>query len=335
MKRFGTFWKIVLLTFTVALVLITIYTGLRIYDRRFGACYWETSLNNDFRVVHYRDGRVRIFNNHTGRPTTPKLDWISTGQAHDSITVYRMGHKRGYINRMIGEIVIPAGFDHAWNFSEGLGAVVSGKRLGFIDSRGQVTLPFRFYYHGGQDKRVDFQFNEGYCTVYDSTGRQGLIDKKGRWVLQPEFDYVNNPVGGYRIVKKAGKYGVIDRQLNTVLPMVYDNISIWEDGFVVMKDGGQQKLALDAKMVLQPFIYDETAYLYYNSGKVNESGDDILLKSDYIGYRLDQSWGIMDKNGKVVARALYNEITALSNDLFSGRIGNSWISLDAKGKVVY
>jgi hypothetical protein len=141
MKNFGTFWKIVLLTFTLALVLITSYTGWRIYDRKYGTCYWETSLSEHCYMVHYRDGRVKIFNNHTGKSTTPKLNWVSVGgDNHDSITVYRRGHKRGFLNRLTGEIIIPAAFDHAWNFSESLGAVVVGNRLGFIDIPSSMTI---------------------------------------------------------------------------------------------------------------------------------------------------------------------------------------------------
>lgn len=55
----------------------------------------------------------------------------------------RKRYKAGYINRY-GEVVIPAIFDHAYPFRNGLASVKKSDLWGAIDSRGELVIPIRF-----------------------------------------------------------------------------------------------------------------------------------------------------------------------------------------------
>jgi hypothetical protein len=37
---------------------------------------------------------------------------------------------------------VPLEYENAWSFSEGLAAVLKGDKLGFIDTKGRIAVPF-------------------------------------------------------------------------------------------------------------------------------------------------------------------------------------------------
>ena len=169
----------------------------------------------------------------------------------------------------------------------------------------------------------------------DSLGKHGLIDKTGIWLIEPQYDYVQNPEFGFRKVKRGEKYGLLDKNREWKFQVKYEDITVFKDGFLLFKDGIQQKIAADGTTVVLPFVYDETQELHYNSGEVTEAGEDILIKSDYMAFSIHEKWGLMDKVGKMVFTARYNNIKALSNDLFSCKIDDNWITLNTKGELVH
>jgi len=122
--------------------------------------------------------------------------------------------------------------------------------------------------------------------------------------------------------------------LRIKLPIDYDAITIEKDGFVISKDGLQQKLATDAQSIINPFMYDEVDYLHFNSGKVTAEGEDILVKSDYFAYTINEKYGLMDSKGKMILRAKFDDINALTNDLFSCKIGEHQITMNSKGEEI-
>ena len=90
------------------------------------------------------------------------------------------GGKYGYKEKS-GKIIIPANYDRAWNFSEGLAVVeVDGKR-GFIDTTGKMAIPAGFDVAGS--------FSQGLASV-KIDGKWGLIDKSGELVISCGFDNV-------------------------------------------------------------------------------------------------------------------------------------------------
>ena len=80
----------------------------------------------------------------TGKYTTPRLDWVADAPERDTLTVFSRKGKRGFLNVNDGRIVIEAQYDKAWVFSEGLAAVVKDKKIGFVNARNEVVLPFRY-----------------------------------------------------------------------------------------------------------------------------------------------------------------------------------------------
>lgn len=84
--------------------------------------------------------------------------------------------KWGYIDKS-GSMVVPAQFEYAGPFVEGLAGVSNCSKSGFIDKTGKLIIPLQF------DEA--FAFHGGLAQVYLRDGRLGYIDKIGKTVWTP------------------------------------------------------------------------------------------------------------------------------------------------------
>lgn len=333
MKKFSLFKKVTLILLLVIILAFISFAGWNLYQRVYGARYSEY-YGIGFKKVFYRNYKIRIWNIQTHKYTTPELDWITNYKSTDSYAVFSHKGKRGYLSLVDGEIAIPAQYQAAWKFSEGLAAVVKDNKLGFINTSGEVVIPFKFHSKSRSANKNDYLFKNGICAAMDENGKLAFINTKGEWIFKPPYDFIGNPVNGYREVAIASKTGVIDSLFKIKLPLEYEDITVTDDGFVVSKEGMQYLLATDGETVANSFMYDDFDYIYYNSGKVTEDGTDILLKSDFVVYYINKKQGLIDSAGRIILKARYDDISALSNVLFSCRTGEHRFTVNAKGKEI-
>jgi len=331
----------------IATILIVIPVGFialiayAYYDCEYGRSYWrDESLSKDIEAHGFRDSKYRVYNRSTDKYTTPKVNWISDVPDNDSLAVYAIPNKRGYINANTGEIIIDAetnDYRKAWVFSEGLAAVMKDGMIGFININNEVVIPFQYDY---SDKccmwNFGYLFHNGYCTMTNAEGDQGLIDREGHWVIEPAYDEIWTPhETGYRIIVDDGKYGVLDAAGSTVYPAEYRYIDIVSDGFVLTKGGRRWQVDFDGKM-MQPFMFDDMDYIGYPIG-YDDCGDLICEFSDYAMYEIMHRRGIMNRiTGKPVTLAIYSDIYMLSKDLFKVQEYDScdWYLIDTSGNIV-
>ena len=186
-------WRVLVAAGMAGVLLIAGAIALVLY-RDYKSAYFTREIwyNNTFQY-EYSKNTVRIRDISSGKFLTPKLTSICKGGVSDTLTVFFQGEKRGFLNVHTGKIEIPAKYQKAWIFSEGLGAVVMNGKVGFINKKGETVIPCRYAYNSSFPKTVDFLFKSGYCTVFDDSGKAGLIDKNGKWVIQPQYDYINPP----------------------------------------------------------------------------------------------------------------------------------------------
>lgn len=83
-----------------------------------------------------------------------------------------------YLSTNTKQEIIPARFERAMPFSEGLAAVRIGGRYGYIDERGEIVIEPRF------DLAGDFAHGLAEILIGDKTG---VINRKGEIVVQPMF----------------------------------------------------------------------------------------------------------------------------------------------------
>ena len=314
--------------------------GYALYEDAYGRDYWDRKLSENVTLRSFSDNKWRVYNKQTGEYTTEKINWVSEAPVTDSLAVYALPGKRGYININTGHIIIDAeanDYRKAWVFSDGLAAVMKDGKIGFINNQNDVVIPFQFDYTD-KCRMYDFGyvFHNGYCAMTDADGNLGLIDKIGNWVVEPEYDEIWAPhKSGYRVIVKDGKHGVLDSTGTVVYPAEYGYISILPEGFVLTKSGRQWQVDFGGN-TLQPFMFDNTYYLNYPIG-YNECGEIQYAFADFVKYEVMNSYGIMNRiTGEPITPAIYSDINMLSKELFEVQEYDSydWYLLDTKGNVV-
>ena len=314
--------------------------GYALYEDAYGRDYWDRKLSENVTLRSFSDNKWRVYNKQTGEYTTEKINWVSEAPQTDSLAVYALPGKRGYININSGHIIIDAeanDYRKAWVFSDGLAAVMKDGKIGFINDKNEVVIPLQFDYTD-KCRMYDFGyvFHNGYCAMTDADGNLGLIDKNGYWVVEPEYDEIWAPhKSGYRVIVKDSKHGILDSTGTIIYPAEYGYISIIPDGFVLTKGGKQWQVDFEGNIV-QPFMFDNTYYLNYPIG-YNECGEIQYAFADFVKYEVMNSYGIMNRiTGEPITPAIYSDINMLSKELFEVQEYDSydWYLLDTKGNVV-
>ena len=262
--------------------------------------------NDDLVALKTSNGKVTIKNGATGKITIKdvKLDWTQRS-SRDSLAVFCSEKKRGYYNMYTGEIAIPAQYRRAWVFAEGLAAVQKNGMIGFIDHKGNTVIDFQFPFHG--NPLNEFVFSDGHCVVADTLGKCGIIDRKGNWIIKPE----------------------------------YDNINAYKEYAIVIKAGVRKQVSYDGT-VLNSLVLDDISRLTYTVKEryENREGEivylDKVIDTGLFSYRVGGRCGMMDSNCNRLTEPLYESIRAVDKNMFRATLIDyySEVILNAKGVVM-
>ena len=263
-------------------------------------------LNDNLIAIKENDGNITIKNTETGEVTAEKIrfDWTSSSP-NDSLGVFCSDGKRGYYNSYTGKIVVEAQYRRAWVFSEGLAAVQKNGHIGFINRKGDVVIPFRYPYHG--NPLSEFVFKNGHCVVADTTGKCGVINRKGEWAIQPK----------------------------------YDNIDAYKEYVIASSAGIRKQLTYEEKVV-NSFVVDDISALTYTETERYENKDgeivylDKEVKTGMFSYRVGGRCGLMDANCRRLTDPLYYRIIAVDRNMYRALLLDRYseVILDARGEVM-
>ena len=307
-----------------------------LYKAAFGRnSYWDKQLSDNITAHSFVDDRYRIYDERAEKYTTRRLDWVSEAAAGDSLAVYALSDRRGFVNVNTGRIVIDAkdnDYSKAWVFSEGVAAVVRDGKVGFINADNEVVIPFQF--DCPEWYVIDYVFHNGYCTMNDSEGRLGLIDKSGAWVVEPIYSGIWAPQKrGLRLVLQNSKYGVIESDGTLVFAPQYDDVKILSDGFIFTNEGRMWQVDLSGN-ITKPFMFD---YIYplLCPYSYSASEDVIYMLSDYARYEVGCRCGILCRStGKPITPAIYSDVKMLSDSVFQVESDDEWHLLDLDGNFI-
>ncbi len=247
--------------------------------------------------------------NGGSKTSTPNLQTTNPSASTNSERfLFMRDGKFGYIDRT-GKIVIPAKFDFADDFSEGLAGVGIGERYGYIDATGKFVIPPHVGY--------PYKFKNGLAKVIVGD-KTRTIDRTGKVVTnsvatttsettQPDRD---------RLVRfeQNNKYGYKDRAGKIVIPAQFELVA---DRFV-----------------------EGIAWVELNDrvGYINDRGKTIASPQfDYGGAygvgEFDRGWarvckaskcGYIDKTGKVVIPLKFDDAAMKFSE------GLAWVKIDKK-----
>lgn len=102
-----------------------------------------------------------------------------------------------------GKVIVEPKYSTIFTFYDGLAQTTYQEKWGFIDKKGAWQENFRGY--------VTRNFSEGMAGAYTPEDGYGYINKKGEFVIKPEFTEVKEFSGGLAPVRKDKTWGFIDK----------------------------------------------------------------------------------------------------------------------------
>ena len=342
-----TTWKKVLIIglciFAVAAFLFACLLCGVYYEKKYKVDYWEgytQYVSPNIVLVHgYKgiEGFEQLKDLRTGKFTTPRLNHIFTNQynSEDSLVVFRtVDHKRGYVNINTGKIVIPAQYQRAWNFSEGIAAVYNEGLVSFLNESGELAFPatFPIRYDLNFDD-IAFLFHNGLCVMRTMDGQWGLINTQGEWVVEPIYNTIYAPYHGYRCVYDGDHYGLLAQDGTITLPVIYDDIRREPvgNGWILVKDGLAWQVDFDLQVTV-PFVHDGIHTLSYIDSYDSQeyydetSGEYKTRKQTqprFFRFDIGGNSGVIDANGKVIIPAIFYNVYIVNDKLFQVEVTSS------------
>ena len=212
-------------------------------------------------------------------------------------------------------MVIPAVWDDAGDFSEGLAAVMQGDACGYIDTKGESAIPLEF--------AVATPFSEGLAAVGaldgdGAGGRWGYVDRVGRWVVGPSAGPVPSGVAdeNWQLPVRRFANGLAPVSLDDALDGTFPPDGGWNyidatgaakswgqafrqagefsEGLAPVQDGASGKwgfIHTSGHFAIQP-RFDDSITRYLRSYGGFHQGLAIAVVGDDVGY--------IDKTGKWV-----------------------------------
>ncbi len=268
-----------------------------------------------------------------GTTTIKGIQWIARPLGTDSLVCYSDGQKRGYFNLFTGLPVMKPQYSHAWIFSDGLAAVDDEGMIKFIDASGRVVMDPKVEYAPQSDGYV---FHNGYCIIQDGkSNRYGMIDRQGKWVLEPQYFYIRID-DDFWIVDNGKGQCVVDSSLHTVVPYTQGRIFVL-DGYisVTLSDHSIRRYNLDGTLVdgcyvneVYTLCYDSDELRYPQTKYYNDEGE-LVSETDSEdavpvekaarcrSYEAETGWyGLMSPDGRIITPPSYTSIKAIAYDLY-------------------
>ena len=181
----------------------------------------------------------------------------------EDLALVTIGNRYGYIN-LKGEFVIPAIYENASSFSEGLASVKKKDKYIFIDKRGRQSIKNSFDYAGSFHEglaRVKNKNKFGYINkkseliipfeleevvhdaynfkedrvVFIKNNKYGYMDRTGKIIIEPKFDFADYFVDGIALVSLNQKVGYINQFGEYIIKPQFENGESFSEGFAAVK----------------------------------------------------------------------------------------------------
>jgi hypothetical protein len=271
-------------------------------------------------------------------------------------------------------IVVKAPFDYAGDFSCGLGLVRIGRpfylneevRWYYVDRAGKVIISPNL-----EPILTLYPFSEGLAAVEvgdklisvspgkkrPKDGKFGYIDRTGRLVIKPKFDWAYAFSDGMARVRmgpvEEGKFGFIDKTGDLVIHPRFVDARDFSEGFACVTIGVKWKVS-SVEGGKRGFVDKSEILVGKRVGFVDKTGRiAIEPKFDYVGEFSEGMaafekrvngpmkngiWGYIDKSGNIVIEPKYSQVRNFSEGLAavitgSSRKGDCYNYIDKTGEV--
>lgn len=253
-----------------------------------------------------------------------------------------------------GKEVVGELYDSIEPFSEGLAAVTSYKKIGYIDKTGTLVIPCTLYEAGS--------FSDG-MAVYETTNHMyGYINMKGEKVIRAKYRQAQRFREGLAAVYEEGTLGYIDKNGNTVFKTNSRNGGNFNNGTafvssdngvcVMDKEGNVLKtIALESQpffaenledingfgFMTEIIVEDENSTQCSGHRHVSNYYDDKGEPTDIYNYRAglagetqaviyseNKKFGYMDENGNKITEAIFDEARGFKDNYAAVKVNGKF-----------
>ncbi|MEZ3591326.1 MAG: WG repeat-containing protein [Muribaculaceae bacterium] len=343
-KYKSVFGRVCWAAITLCVIAFTIMIGKawyhEFYERPYHrADHQRISANLTFSKPSYSDKPGWIQNHQTGAVITKNIDWITISSDEDSLMVFSQKGKRGYINRFNGKISIPARYDKAWVFSEGMAAVADKDSVFFIDHSGNPINERKFRYNA---KTRGYVYHGDLCAIAIDGGLMGLIDRDGNWAVQPEYDWIVSECNNFWRMRKGdshiGLWYAFNDKGEQVTETGYPILEISKDLGIVATLPNHLQVAYGFDGTKSDnFLVRDIEEMTYNKSEWDENGEREVGIATLMRYRMpDGHEGLCTVGGDIVTEPVYWEIQPISKDTYlcTYKDTQAGVVINSKGEIV-
>lgn len=232
-----------------------------------------------------------------------------------------------------GTIAFMADYDQLFPFEDGLAEIREGEvETHAVRSRPPISigigwgwgdwLAFRHHHHHpwgwGIGVPIWYPSRYDYETVPSITVKRGYIDKNGKVIASPANDRVFSAGKKGILLSKDGRYGWVNREGTYIAHTIYTGLlPDEEDGVLLAKDESKKwgLLSMADGHEILPFSYKEIR----------------SLGSGYFGYKEEDKWGIVGKDGSRLTAPLYLAVSKAGENLLPVKTKNGWTFITPAG----
>lgn len=197
--------------------------------------------------------------------------------------------------------------------------ILEGQAQAFLDSA-KVALEKQISASGMEKESKNAGRDETATT--GQLGKWGYINKRGEFVITPQFDGAASFKNGLAPVKigdlDSGKYGYINTSGEFVATPQFDWAYSFSEGLACVKIGGK-------------YGYINTGIEYIVTPQFSKAWS---FSEGLAAVKIGSEWGYINKQGKVIIKPQFREASSFSEGLARVKIGYKWGYINKQGKVV-
>lgn len=213
----------------------------------------------------------------------------------------------GIINKNINWIFMPKYQSIDYPQPE-LTPAIQNNKLGFIDPKGKILIPFKFESRSESINKHRF-INE--LAIASSKGKDGLIDKKGNWLTQPQYQRLALLKNGFISIQKNNKWGLMNAKRQIVIEPIYDvELVVFQSYFLARKSGMWGIVDQQGKWLMNP------------------QWNNVNLISNYLVVEKDKLLGLLDEQLNLMLNEQFETILKADGNLF-------WVSKNNKSALFH